>query len=242
MWRYIFSFLPICKTEQEWEQGQVSALFVYQEKDYHYQQQRRQETTATAALEDYHENFKRCARRLSARAGVLAASDAALEQLKEAGKKYLQRVLHHAIVEAEHHHSTVIAVSQIHVGLRLGGFAAVVGVGSVGVHVVGQAFDLDCAQVDSVHKLSLQMMCQMQQSALPCFPRQNIVMACNEAVGSASGTTLDDLAYEVISVGYENYLVGIMEDANLCAIHAKRIVVLQEDVAIALRITHVGYS
>ena len=314
----------------------VSELFVYQEKDFHYQQQRRQKTTDTSALEDYHENFKRCARRLSARAGVIAASDAALEQLKEAGKEYLQQVLHHAIVEAEHHHNTVIVVSQIHHGLRLSGFAAVVGVGSVGVHVVGQAFDVvGCAQdvkpavedskkfrkssvlsfdadayikewkdtkssawaqrenkrtgiaswsansvsadqapdflhldsdaplglrdvllagdgdsygmtdewnpshpMDAMHKLSLQMVRQMQQSALPCFPRQNIVTACNEAVGSASGTTLDNLAYDVISVGYENYLCGIMENANLCAIHAKRIVVEQEDVAIALRIAH----
>ena len=314
----------------------VSELFVYQEKDYHYQQQRRQKTTGTAALENYHENFKRCARRLSARAGVVAASDAALEQLKEAGKDYLQRVLHYAIVEAEHHHSTVIAVSHIHHGLRHGGFAAVVGVGSVGVHVVGEAFDVvGCAQaaeevvedskkrakemlaqfdadayikewndtkssactrrentrtgndtywgdnsdflhldsdaplglrdvlldekdyhkrreyildekevwspsqpMDALHKLSVQMVHQMQRSALPCFPRQNIVTACDEVIGSASGTTLDNLAYDVISVGYENYLCKITEDASLCAIHAKRIVVEQEDVAIALRIAH----
>ena len=34
----------------------------------------------------------------------------------------------------------------------------------------------------------------------------------------------------------EAYLVGVMEDANLCAIHAKRVTVMPSDIALARRI------
>jgi len=34
----------------------------------------------------------------------------------------------------------------------------------------------------------------------------------------------------------EAYLVGLFEDANLCAIHAKRVTLMQRDIALARRI------
>ena len=34
----------------------------------------------------------------------------------------------------------------------------------------------------------------------------------------------------------EAYLVGVFEDANLCAIHAKRVTIMQKDLKLAMRI------
>ena len=39
----------------------------------------------------------------------------------------------------------------------------------------------------------------------------------------------------------EAYLVGLFEDANLCAIHAKRVTVMPKDIALVRRIRRIGF-
>ena len=43
-------------------------------------------------------------------------------------------------------------------------------------------------------------------------------------------------AVEAIQHAAEDYLVGIMEDANICAIHAKRVTIMPSDISLARRI------
>jgi histone H3 len=44
------------------------------------------------------------------------------------------------------------------------------------------------------------------------------------------------LALEALQHAVEAYLVGLFEDANLCAIHAKRVTVFPKDIHLARRI------
>lgn len=43
-------------------------------------------------------------------------------------------------------------------------------------------------------------------------------------------------ALEALQVACEDFLVGVMEDANLCAIHAKRVTIMPKDIHLARRI------
>lgn len=43
-------------------------------------------------------------------------------------------------------------------------------------------------------------------------------------------------ALEAIQTSAEAYLVGLFEDANLCAIHAKRVTIMIKDLYLARRI------
>ena len=44
------------------------------------------------------------------------------------------------------------------------------------------------------------------------------------------------LAIEAVRVALEDYMVRLFEDANLCAIHAKRVTVMPKDVQLARRL------
>lgn len=43
-------------------------------------------------------------------------------------------------------------------------------------------------------------------------------------------------ALEALQEASEDFLVGVMEDANLCAIHAKRVTIMPKDIHLARRI------
>ncbi|VDO79085.1 unnamed protein product [Soboliphyme baturini] len=43
-------------------------------------------------------------------------------------------------------------------------------------------------------------------------------------------------AFEALQQAAEMYLVGLFEDTNLCAIHAKRVTIMPKDIKLALRI------
>jgi histone H3 len=45
-------------------------------------------------------------------------------------------------------------------------------------------------------------------------------------------------ALEALREGCQNYIVGLMEDANLCAIHAKRVTLQPKDMQLARRLRH----
>mmetsp|Transcript_61 Transcript_61/g.90 ORF Transcript_61/g.90 Transcript_61/m.90 type:complete len:102 (-) Transcript_61:3467-3772(-) len=44
------------------------------------------------------------------------------------------------------------------------------------------------------------------------------------------------LALEALQFASEDYIIGIMEDANLSAIHAKRVTILPKDIHLAMKI------
>lgn len=43
-------------------------------------------------------------------------------------------------------------------------------------------------------------------------------------------------ALEALQTACEDFLVGLMEDANLCAIHARRVTIMPRDIQLARRI------
>ncbi|XP_027521984.1 histone H3-like [Corapipo altera] len=47
---------------------------------------------------------------------------------------------------------------------------------------------------------------------------------------------LRDLAHQALQEASEAYLVGLFEDTNLCAIHAKRVTIMPKDIQLARRI------
>ena len=69
---------------------------------------------------------------------------------------------------------------------------------------------------------------------LPKLPFQRLVREVAESFKS-------DLRFQATSIlalqeCSEAYLVGLFEDANLCAIHAKRVTIMPKDMGLALRI------
>ena len=49
-------------------------------------------------------------------------------------------------------------------------------------------------------------------------------------------TTLPVLGVMALQEASEAYLVGLFEDTNLCAIHAKRVTIMPKDIQLARRI------
>ena len=47
-------------------------------------------------------------------------------------------------------------------------------------------------------------------------------------------------AIEALQVSCEDYIVNLMEDANLCAIHGKRVTIMPRDIRLARRIRGVA--
>ena len=48
--------------------------------------------------------------------------------------------------------------------------------------------------------------------------------------------TLEIVSYDPLQEASEAYLVGLFEDTNLCAIHAKRVTIMPKDIQLARRI------
>ena len=75
------------------------------------------------------------------------------------------------------------------------------------------------------------------QAAVPA-PRPH------DRAGLQDGATLPGLRHPRppgVQEACEAYLVGLFEDANLCAIHAKRVTVMPKDMALARRIRRIGF-
>jgi histone H3 len=66
-------------------------------------------------------------------------------------------------------------------------------------------------------------------------PFQRLVREIAQSMG------MDDLRFQAsalaaIQEAAESYLVGIMEDSNICAVHAKRVTIMPKDMALVRRI------
>ena len=71
----------------------------------------------------------------------------------------------------------------------------------------------------------------------PKLPFQRVVREIAQEVGSAiENLRFQNTALLALQEASEAYLVGVFEDANLCAIHAKRVTLMQKDIQLAMRI------
>ena len=78
-----------------------------------------------------------------------------------------------------------------------------------------------------------------QKSAERLIRRAPFVRVCREILARVSGRP--DLRYsreavDALQEATEAYLVGLFEDAQLCAIHAKRVTVMPRDMALARKL------
>merc|ERR1712098_1034156 len=67
------------------------------------------------------------------------------------------------------------------------------------------------------------------------LPFQRLVREVAQNLGN-SEVRFQVAALSALQEGSEAYLVGIMEDTNLCAIHAKRVTIMPRDIQLARRI------
>jgi histone H3 len=71
----------------------------------------------------------------------------------------------------------------------------------------------------------------------PKLPFQRLVRDIALEVSSIiSNLRFQPMALLALQEASEAYLVGVFEDANLCAIHAKRVTLMQKDIQLAMRI------
>eukprot|EP00667_Euglena_gracilis_P024114 EG_transcript_27533 len=68
------------------------------------------------------------------------------------------------------------------------------------------------------------------------LPFQRLVREIMCEPGIGLGFRLQRSALEALQEASEAYLVGLFEDANLCAIHAKRVTIMPRDLQLARRI------
>eukprot|EP00667_Euglena_gracilis_P025881 EG_transcript_30647 len=68
------------------------------------------------------------------------------------------------------------------------------------------------------------------------LPFQRLVREVMGEVGISHGYRPQRSALEALQEASEAYLVGLFEDANLCAIHAKRVTIMPRDLQLARRI------
>ena len=76
-----------------------------------------------------------------------------------------------------------------------------------------------------------------QKQSTPCLPRAPF----QRLVRSITGEYDPDLRFQsqalvALQEAAEAYLTGIMEDANLCALHSKRVTVMKKDLMLARRL------
>ena len=71
----------------------------------------------------------------------------------------------------------------------------------------------------------------------PKLPFQRFVRDIALEIGSSiENLRFQSTALMALQEASEAYLVGLLEDANLCAIHAKRVTLMQKDMQLARRI------
>jgi len=73
------------------------------------------------------------------------------------------------------------------------------------------------------------------------LPFQRLVRECAQELSKIGHTKGQDFRFQGSSVlalqeSAEAYLVGLFEDTNLCAIHAKRVTTMPKDIQLARRI------
>ena len=95
--------------------------------------------------------------------------------------------------------------------------------------------------------MALREICQYQQSTeclIKRTPFNKLIKeisqeyrVCPEGPGTPSvQVTFLSTALPTLQEGAENFLVGLFEDVNLLAVHAKRVTVMPRDIRLALRI------
>ncbi len=73
---------------------------------------------------------------------------------------------------------------------------------------------------------------------IPCLPFSRLVkdIAQRVAGGSAVGLRFQSLALKALQEAAEAYVVSVMEDTLLCAIHARRVTIMPKDMLLARKI------
>ena len=77
------------------------------------------------------------------------------------------------------------------------------------------------------------------QTLLRKLPFQRLVREIMQNIEKESGSKINRIqitGLEALQEAAESYLVGLFEDANLCAIHAKRVTVMPKDILLARKI------
>ena len=67
-------------------------------------------------------------------------------------------------------------------------------------------------------------------------PFQKLVREITEDIMKNKDTRYSSIAMLALQEASEAYVVGLFEDTNLCAIHAKRVTIMPNDIALARRI------
>lgn len=68
------------------------------------------------------------------------------------------------------------------------------------------------------------------------LPFQRVVREIAVLFKSDGSLRFQSMAISALQEAAEAYLVGVMEDTNLCAIHAKRVTIMPKDIQLARRI------
>lgn len=68
------------------------------------------------------------------------------------------------------------------------------------------------------------------------LPFRRLVKEISEPLGTTGDLRFQQSAMLALQEASEAYLVGLFEDSNLCAIHAKRVTVMPKDLQLARRI------
>ncbi len=75
---------------------------------------------------------------------------------------------------------------------------------------------------------------------IPKAPFQRLVKEVVRRVSGGGDYRMQSAAVMALQEAAEAYLVGLMEDSNMCAIHAKRVTVMPVDMRLARRIRREG--
>ncbi len=75
---------------------------------------------------------------------------------------------------------------------------------------------------------------------IPKAPFQRLVKEVARRVSGGGDYRMQSAAVMALQEAAEAYLVGLMEDSNMCAIHAKRVTVMPVDMRLARRIRREG--
>ena len=66
--------------------------------------------------------------------------------------------------------------------------------------------------------------------------QSSAILALQESSEVSFHSVFSQNIIQVISLHFQAYLVGLFEDTNLCAIHAKRVTIMPKDIQLARRI------
>ena len=93
------------------------------------------------------------------------------------------------------------------------------------------------------HGRSLRLIRAMQCSSSPVIPFKLFLKMVAKATLDLVGPDMDwsPVALRVFNEVVEGYLVGLLQDTNLCAIEAKRVTIMPKDIQLARRIRSERY-